>query len=262
MAQGGRVQQTDGLTLEQRADYDAIGFVILRGFADEQTCTAMLDRVVEIARAAARTRDLDEPGLVLPEANLAGNAGRTRGARRQDLQAAPRPGVRRVRHRPEGPRPARRPDRPDASTASSRSSSSRTRARGDSRGTRTASTSRSIRRGRSSACGSRSPKPRSRTAASTCCPARTQEPIHEHVPDRRPDAHYGYVEIVDHDMTDAIAVHHGSRRPAALRQPPHAPLDRQRIDERSAPRWCTTTAATGTVARNVDSPVNDFVTVR
>lgn len=26
------------------------------------------------------------------------------------------------------------------------------------------------------------------------------EPVHEHIPDRRPNANYGYVEIVDHDM--------------------------------------------------------------
>lgn len=28
------------------------------------------------------------------------------------------------------------------------------------------------------------------------------EPVHEHVPDRRPNANLGYVEIVDHDMSD------------------------------------------------------------
>jgi phytanoyl-CoA hydroxylase len=28
-----------------------------------------------------------------------------------------------------------------------------------------------------------------------------REPVHEHVPDRRPGANYGYIEIVDHDMT-------------------------------------------------------------
>jgi ectoine hydroxylase-related dioxygenase (phytanoyl-CoA dioxygenase family) len=30
--------------------------------------------------------------------------------------------------------------------------------------------------------------------------------VHEHVPDRRPDAQYGYVEIVDHDMAGAVPV--------------------------------------------------------
>src|SRR5919108_985525 len=32
------------------------------------------------------------------------------------------------------------------------------------------------------------------------------EPVHEHVPDRRPDSQYGYVEIVDHDMSGAVPV--------------------------------------------------------
>jgi ectoine hydroxylase-related dioxygenase (phytanoyl-CoA dioxygenase family) len=31
-------------------------------------------------------------------------------------------------------------------------------------------------------------------------PASHVEPVHEHVPDRRPGANYGYMEIVDHDM--------------------------------------------------------------
>lgn len=31
-------------------------------------------------------------------------------------------------------------------------------------------------------------------------PGSQREPIHEHIPDRRPGANYGYVEIVDHDM--------------------------------------------------------------
>jgi chlorinating enzyme len=31
-------------------------------------------------------------------------------------------------------------------------------------------------------------------------PGSHREPVHEHVPDRRPHALYGYVEIVDHDM--------------------------------------------------------------
>ena len=33
-----------------------------------------------------------------------------------------------------------------------------------------------------------------------------QEPVHEHVPDRRPGANLGYVEIVDHDMSAAEPV--------------------------------------------------------
>jgi ectoine hydroxylase-related dioxygenase (phytanoyl-CoA dioxygenase family) len=37
-------------------------------------------------------------------------------------------------------------------------------------------------------------------------PGSHREPVHEHVPDRRPDAQYGYVEIVDHDMAAAVPV--------------------------------------------------------
>jgi len=37
-------------------------------------------------------------------------------------------------------------------------------------------------------------------------PGSHREPIHEHVPDARPGANYGYVEIVDHDMTGSAPV--------------------------------------------------------
>jgi phytanoyl-CoA hydroxylase len=37
-------------------------------------------------------------------------------------------------------------------------------------------------------------------------PGSQTEPVHEHVPDRRPAANYGYFEIVDHDMAAAEPV--------------------------------------------------------
>jgi phytanoyl-CoA hydroxylase len=37
-------------------------------------------------------------------------------------------------------------------------------------------------------------------------PGSHREPVHEHVPDRRPDSQYGYVEIVDYDMSGAVPV--------------------------------------------------------
>jgi len=37
-------------------------------------------------------------------------------------------------------------------------------------------------------------------------PGSHREPIHTHVPDRRPGANYGYVEIVDHAMAGAVPV--------------------------------------------------------
>jgi phytanoyl-CoA hydroxylase len=37
-------------------------------------------------------------------------------------------------------------------------------------------------------------------------PGSHKEPVHEHVPDRRPHAQYGYTEIVDHDMSKSMPV--------------------------------------------------------
>lgn len=37
-------------------------------------------------------------------------------------------------------------------------------------------------------------------------PGSHREPIHAHVPDQRPLANYGYVEIVDYDFTDAVPI--------------------------------------------------------
>lgn len=37
-------------------------------------------------------------------------------------------------------------------------------------------------------------------------PGSHKEPIHEHIPDRRPGANFGYVEIVDHDMSGSVTV--------------------------------------------------------
>ena len=92
-------------------------------------------------------------------------------------------------------------------------------------------------------------------------PGSHHEAIHEHVPDRRPGANYGYVEIVDHDMDGAIPVTHGSRRPAAVRQSPHAPLDRQRVEGRPR-RDGVPLRGDGDGRPHIVSPVNDFVTVR
>src|SRR2546421_5882974 len=37
-------------------------------------------------------------------------------------------------------------------------------------------------------------------------PGSHRQPIHEHIPDQRPDANAGYYEIVDHDMSGAVPV--------------------------------------------------------
>jgi phytanoyl-CoA hydroxylase len=37
-------------------------------------------------------------------------------------------------------------------------------------------------------------------------PGSHTEPVHTHVPDRRPDANLGYYEIIDHDLSNAVGV--------------------------------------------------------
>jgi phytanoyl-CoA hydroxylase len=91
-------------------------------------------------------------------------------------------------------------------------------------------------------------------------PGSHREPVHEHQPDRRPRANYGYVEIVDHDMGAAVPV---------LMQPGDLLLFDSHLMHRSTDNvsdgiraamvyhYC----ATGTVDRS-PGLVNDFVTVR
>src|SRR5207248_7147739 len=59
------------LSAEQQSGWQRDGFFRIEGFADKGTCAAMLERVVEIARAAAAGDDV-HPALILPEANLKG----------------------------------------------------------------------------------------------------------------------------------------------------------------------------------------------
>ena len=65
---------TLGITEEQRSQYATDGFFRIEGFADNSTCEAMLERVVDIARRGADGEDV-RPALILPEANLAGRPG-------------------------------------------------------------------------------------------------------------------------------------------------------------------------------------------
>jgi len=86
------------------------------------------------------------------------------------------------------------------------------------------------------------------------------EPVHEHVPDRRPGANYGYVEIVDHDMAAAQPV---------LMEPGDLLLFDSHLMHRSTDNVSDGIraamvfhyAATGTVERT-PGLVTDFVTVR
>lgn len=91
-------------------------------------------------------------------------------------------------------------------------------------------------------------------------PGSHREPVHEHEPDRHPNANYGYVEIVDHDMG-------GSER--LLMDPGdlllfdshlmHRSTDNESAGIRAAMVFHY--AATGTVDRG-PGIVNEFVTVR
>jgi phytanoyl-CoA hydroxylase len=74
----------EGLTVAERAHYDEHGYVKLPAFAGPEVCERMFGRVVEITRARAAGTPVpggDGAGsarasLVLPESNLAGRPGR------------------------------------------------------------------------------------------------------------------------------------------------------------------------------------------
>jgi phytanoyl-CoA hydroxylase len=94
-------------------------------------------------------------------------------------------------------------------------------------------------------------------------PGSQREPVHEHIPDRRPGANYGYTEIVDHDMTAQVPV---------LMQPGDLLIFDSHLMHRSTDNVSTGiraamvfhVAAAGTVdgtekVRGYKSPVNDWV---
>ena len=91
-------------------------------------------------------------------------------------------------------------------------------------------------------------------------PGSHREPVHEHVPDRRDGANYGYVEIVDHDMSASVPV---------LMQPGDLLLFDSHLMHRSTDNVSDGIraamvyhyATTGTVERT-PGLVTDFVTVR
>ncbi|MGH9206137.1 MAG: phytanoyl-CoA dioxygenase family protein [Acidimicrobiales bacterium] len=91
-------------------------------------------------------------------------------------------------------------------------------------------------------------------------PGSHHEPIHAHVPDRRPNANLGYVEIVDHDMSHNQAV---LMRPGDLlvfdSHLMHRSTDNVSQELRAAMvfHFCRTG-----VTQRIPNPVNDFMTVR
>jgi ectoine hydroxylase-related dioxygenase (phytanoyl-CoA dioxygenase family) len=201
---------TLGVTDEQLVQYGRDGFFRIEGFADAAVCDAMLERVVEIARRGAAGEDV-RPALILPEANLAGRPGNP-----EDLVSK----IFKLHRDPVFNEFARSTAVTDVVAAVLRAeevdcflSQFIFKAPGawgqpwhqDSYffpfepmrpvvGIWLAVTEATLENGclhvlRSS----------------------HEQPIHEHVPDRRPGANYGYVEIVDHDMSasEPVRMHPG-----------------------------------------------------
>jgi ectoine hydroxylase-related dioxygenase (phytanoyl-CoA dioxygenase family) len=193
------------LTDEQRAGLLKHGYVQIRGFADESTCAAMLDRVIEIVHQFDRGNAV-EPALVMMETQ-ADFAGRTV----EDRVAK----VFRLARDPVFHEFATRAD----VLALVRSALN------------TASVSTFLSQFIFKNAGAwgqpwhqdsfyfpfEPPRPvigvwlavTEATLANGCLhvlPGSHAEPVHEHVPDDRPGAQFGYVEVVDHDMSAARPV--------------------------------------------------------
>jgi ectoine hydroxylase-related dioxygenase (phytanoyl-CoA dioxygenase family) len=242
-----------------REAFDRDGFVRLPGFADRATCDAMLERVVTLTRQHAE--GTGRVGLVLPESNLASSAARqpedlvskvfllhrdevfgafARDPRVTDLVAeliAPEldcflsqfifknPGAWGQPWHQDSYYFPFDPPRPIV-------------------GVWLAVTEATLGNG-----------------CLHVLPGSHREPVHEHVPDRRPNANIGYVEIVDHDTAGAVPV---------LMDPGDLLLFDSHLMHRSTDNATDGIraamvyhyAATGTRVLAAQSPVVDFETVR
>ena len=248
----------EALTQAERDHFDQNGYVRLAGFADAATCDAMLADVVAVTRAQADGRP--EPhALVLPEANLVGRDGAP-----EELASK----VFKLHRRGVFEAFSRRDDvldrltdliGPELDCFLSQFIFKNPGAWGqpwhqDSwyfpfdparpiTGVWLAVTQATLENG-----------------CLQVLPGSHREPVHDHVPDRRPDANYGYVEIVDHDMAAAVPV---LMDPGDLllfdSHLMHRSTDNESDGVRAAMvyHYC----ATGTVERT-KGLVNDFVTVR
>lgn len=192
------------LTDEYRTSWERNGYFQVPAFAGAAVCEAMRDRVIEVARRAAAGEDV-APALVLPEANLQGQAGDPeslvskifllhRDEVFREFAVAPRvtellvdiigdeldcflsqfifknPGAWGQPWHQDSYYFPFRPRRPIA-------------------GVWLAITEATLDNG-----------------CLHVVPGSHAEPVHEHVRDRRPGANYGYVEIVDHDMSTSKPV--------------------------------------------------------
>ena len=189
---------------QQRAAYQADGFVKIEGFATQDICDAMLASVVAIAETKAR--DYKEgPGLLLPEANLMGTDGTPAELVSKIFRLHREPvfhefavsdavtGIAAELIAPEidcflsqfifkNPGAWGQPWHQDSYYFPFDP-------HGPVVGIWLAVTEATLENG-----------------CLHVLPGSNHEPIHEHIPDRRPNANLGYVEIVDHDMSAAVAV--------------------------------------------------------
>jgi phytanoyl-CoA hydroxylase len=95
-------------------------------------------------------------------------------------------------------------------------------------------------------------------------PGSQREPVHEHIPDRRPNANLGYYEIVDYDLSGAVMV---DMEPGDLllfdSHLMHFSTDNTSNRRRAAMVWHF--AAAGTVDHTVETrgySINDWMPVR
>jgi ectoine hydroxylase-related dioxygenase (phytanoyl-CoA dioxygenase family) len=197
---------TTTITDEQRASYERNGFFRIERFADDATCAAMLERVVDIARRAAAGEDV-APAFIMAESNIVAS-----GVERppEDLVAK----IFRLHRDPVFADFANDPRvtdmvadliAPEIDCFLSQFIFKTPGAWGqpwhqDSFyfpfeparpvvGVWLAVTEATLDNG-----------------CLHVLPGSNHEPVHQHIPDRREGALYGYVEIVDHDMSDAQPV--------------------------------------------------------
>jgi ectoine hydroxylase-related dioxygenase (phytanoyl-CoA dioxygenase family) len=187
-----------------RHAYERDGFVVLRGFAPE-ACDAMFERVVTLARRAAARGDIS-PAFVMPESNLRGEDGAPEALLSKIFRLHRDDVFRAFATRADVVAHARALlDTHDIDCFLSQFIFKNPGAWGQ-------------------PCHQDSwyfpfdpPRPvvgawlavTEATLDNGCLhvvPGSHREPVHHHVDDRRPGANYGYVEIVDHDLSNAQPV--------------------------------------------------------
>ncbi len=197
---------TPALTAEQRQAYKTDGFIKIAGFASQTVCDAMLQSVIEISERKAADGWDAGAGLLLPEANLRGNEGKPAELVSKIFKLHREPvfnefavsdavtaiAAQLIEERDidcflsqfifKNPGAWGQPWHQDSYYFPFDP-------HGPVVGIWLAVTAATLENG-----------------CLHVLPGSNHQPIHEHIEDRRPGANLGYVEIVDHDMSDAIPV--------------------------------------------------------